>query len=97
MKFADTGLFSFLYELVLCFMFFGLMAVLLRSAIDSFKRARKWRSVADEVVVGLFVLGGFAIFTNIIPSVVLETCANIVYFFGNLVKAFFVAILGLPL
>ena len=63
MHFIETELFQFFWNLITVIIFIGFMIVLVKSGVESFKRARKWSAVVDEIIVGVIVIAVFVMVT----------------------------------
>lgn len=95
MDFLKTELAQFLWLIVTTIVFIVLMKLLVENAAASLKKTHSWKSVIDEIVVGLIVVIGFVIVARTPLSVIVDfVVPKIVFLWDKFIG--FLRQVGLP-
>lgn len=97
MNFLTTSLGEFLWKTIMCILFIGLMFMIVKSAVASWKRTGKIYSIFDEIIEGVVVLVIFGVIIANPATTVLGWLQAPLMWFLDLFKTFFREVLGIPL
>lgn len=97
MNLLNTEFGRFLWRVFIIVIFLGIMFLIIKSAMASWKRTGKALSMLDEVIEGFVVLVIFCVtMTNDAPTVIGWVTTPLMWLI-NLIKTFFREVLGIPL
>lgn len=97
MNLLNTEFGRFLWRVFIIVIFLGIMLLIIKSAMASWKRTEKVLSMLDEVIEGLVVLVIFCVIMANDASTVIGWVTTPLMWLINLIKTFFREVLGIPL
>ena len=97
MNLLNTEFGRFLWRVFIIIIFLGIMFLIIKSAMASWKRTGKALSMLDEVIEGFVVLVIFCVIMANDASIVIGWVTTTLMWLINLIKTFFREVLGIPL